>query len=810
MSVKEPPEAVNRLAQPHLSNRIPAGRGSSIKESTRQKKTSTFVTPFERCWLAPVDWSDQLEYQGIVMIRATFVVFFTLIAWFTVVVSAQAPTQSPGPAQNAAPASRNRAANRASLGRLQLEQYLDGLASQDEAARAATVATIHTSAQAEARQDKVRAQILPLIGALPQRTPLNARFVGETQADGFRIRKVIFESQPNFFVTALLYVPDGASAGARRATILMSPGHAPSGKAGDAPVAAIFARNGFIVLSYDPIGQGERLQYPDPAKPGSSLAVRPTGEHGEASLQPMLIGDTFARYEVWDAIRGVDFLASLPNVDPHRIGALGCSGGGTITALTGALDQRIAAIGTACYITSFDALLPALGPQDAEQSTPHFISSGLGFPDWIELAAPRPYAVLSTYSDMFPFAGARTTVIEARRFYSLFDPASAGTAAGGVATSIPPTPTVPALNTDTTNEVSPQARLQWITGPGGHGALMPIMGEIVSFFLRNLQPGIDADHPFIPARDGPRGAMTLIANLPKDAFQVTPTGQVATSYPGSATVYSLNKQRAARLVPAHRPLIAFDQLGAMIRNVTGAEARPGVSRFDAEFLSAKSGPLKFPTDGGLHLEADLAVPSARGRHPAVLLLVPNSIHGLDAIACANEAKVEALAAQGDVVLALTPRPSPPGTDDMKAPLLGPFYLLSLRADLIGRTLVGLRADDVIRAVDYLADREDVDPTRISAEASGHMGLVLLHAGVLDRRIRHIEIDHVLTSYRSLIDAPLPTGAPEDVIPGVLLHYDIPDLARALGPRLKDADPLSGTDDLSQASTPLDAISGATP
>ena len=358
--------------------------------------------------------------------------------------------------QNTAPVPPGRAANPANLGRLQLDHYLDNIATQDQTNRAAAVAAIHTRAQAQARQAKVRAQILSLIGALPQRTPLNAKFVGETQADGFRIRKVLFESQPNFFVTALLYVPDGAAAGGKRAAILMSPGHAPSGKAGDAPIAAIFARNGFVVLSYDPIGQGERLQYPDPAKPGSSLAVRPTGEHGEASLQPMLIGDTFARYEVWDAMRGVDFLASLPDVDPNHIGAFGCSGGGTITALTGALDPRIAAIGTACYITSFDALLPALGPQDAEQSTPRFISSGLGFPDWIELAAPRPYAVLSTYSDMFPFSGARATVIEARRFYSLFDPASAGTRVAGAAPSIPPTPTEPALNADTTNQVSPK------------------------------------------------------------------------------------------------------------------------------------------------------------------------------------------------------------------------------------------------------------------------------------------------------------------------------------------------------------------
>jgi hypothetical protein len=147
---------------------------------------------------------------------------------------------------------------------------------------------------------------------------------------------------------------------------------------------------------------------------------------------------------------------------------------------------------------------------------------------------------------------------------------------------------------------------------------------------------------------------------------------------------------------------------------------------------------------------------------------------------------------------------------MKAPLLGPFYLLNLRAGLVGRTLVGLRTDDAIGAVDCLAQRADVDPARISAVASGHMGVVLLHAAVLDHRLRHIAIDHVLTSYRSLANAPLPIGAPEDVIPGVLLRYDLPDLERALGSRVTAVDPLKGTDDLSQGSTPLSSLLRAAP
>jgi cephalosporin-C deacetylase-like acetyl esterase len=731
-------------------------------------------------------------------------IFAVLLAASPPVTNAQAP-QSPRPA---ASAHGPRADDPANAGRLRLDEYLDAIASEYLANRATTVAAVHTRAQAEARQAEVRKKILALIGSLPERTPLHAKIMGETQADGFSIRKVLFESQPHFPVTALLYVPSGQTAGQKHPAILLTPGHGPTGKLGDAGTAALFALNGFVVLSYDPIGQGERLQYPDPAKPGASLAARPTGEHGEASLQPMLVGDTFARYMLWDSMRGIDYLSQLPEVDTHRVGAMGCSGGGAMTALVGALDPRLAAVGVACYTTSFAALLKTLGPQDAEQSTPRFISSGLDFPDWVELAAPRPYAVIATYSDMFPFDGARSTVIEARRFYSLFDPASAGTPANGAPPSMPPTPAAPALNADTTNTISPQARLQFITGPGGHGALRPIMSNILSFFMRNLEPGADPDHPVLPAAYLAFGPQNAMAKLPKDAFQVTSTGQVATSFLDCATVFSLNRKRAAQIIPANRTPLAGEKLVTAIREETGAEARTGIgtgtAKFDADLLTAQSGPVAIPSDN-IDLAGNLAIPNAAGRHPAILFLVPSSIGGDSEIARANKTKFDALAAQGNVVLAITPRPSPPGTDDMKSPLLGPFYLLSLRADLVGRTLVGLRIDDVIRATDYLANRADVDPARITAMGSGHMGLVLLHAAVLDRRLRHITVDHVLTSYQSLLDAPLPTGAPEDIIPGVALRYDLPDLAHALGSRLTETDPLKGTDDLSQTSTPLSSL-----
>ena len=99
--------------------------------------------------------------------------------------------------------------------------------------------------------------------------------------------------------------------------------------------------------------------------------------------------------------------------------------------------------------------------------------------------------------------------------------------------------------------------------------------------------------------------------------------------------------------------------------------------------------------------------------------------------------------------------------------------------------MGLRTDDVICAVKYLSARPEVDASKITGAGDGNLGRVLLHAAVLEARLKHITIDHALSSYRSLVDAPLPPGATEDVLPGVLGAYDIPDLVRASGSRLTE-------------------------
>jgi cephalosporin-C deacetylase-like acetyl esterase len=743
----------------------------------------------------------------------------------------------------------------AQAGRQALYKYLDDIAAKDEGVRRETISGITTRAQAELRQQEVRTRILDLMGGGFDQSALNAKVVGTTQLDGFRIEKVVYESQPKFYVTALLYLPDGvaaetanaggpstssgqasplrpsasgrddasgAGAGRKLPAIVMAPGHASSGKAGDFAMASLFARNGFVVLSYDPIGQGERLQYMDPKTattvvagspyPGQSFASRATGEHGEAGLQPTLIGDAVARYFDWDGVRAVDYLISRPEVDAGKIGAFGCSGGGAMTALLGAADKRVKAVATACYFTSFDALLPSIGAQDAEQSVPGFIASGFGFPDWIELAAPRAYAMVGTVSDMFPWAGFLTTAKEARRFYSLFDTTAEGVEANAktnVAKQLV-TPTGPTLNPDTVNEIPASSPFQVIAGIGGHGNLKPIQAQIVGFFLEHLA-GRKAEEyvgpPLVAAGAGPLAA----PNVPKGALQVTATGQVVTSYPGSETVFSLNLKRAAGKLP-RIPTQTLQQVQTDVRMVTKAEAVPGASGrapttvlLDPSLTADPDGMTEIfgenitlhETDG-FKLTAILVGHQSKGASPKGRLLLVSDL----GVTASNGppshellTRMLDLAHQGYNVLAVTPRPSPPGGEETKSPILGPFYMTELRAELVGKTILGMRVDDVIRSVTFLSGGETIDPANISVEASGHMGLVALHAAVLDARIKHVTVDHVLESYASLLQAPMPLDAPQDVLPGVLMKYDVPDLVRVLGDRVTAADWLAGTANL---------------
>jgi cephalosporin-C deacetylase-like acetyl esterase len=630
-------------------------------------------------------------------------------------------------------------------GRQKLANYLDAIAENHLAARKQAIAQLRTPEEADRRKAMIREKLLGLIGGLPERHgPVAVKTFGTTPADGFRIEKIAYESLPGFWVTANLYVPNGGAG--RLPAVILAPGHGPAGKAEHYSWGANLALNGIAALAYDPVGQGERLQYFDPDLKGSKIGG-PTAEHSEANTAPLLIGDDLARYWLNDAMRGVDYLVGRKDIDSDRIGAFGCSGGGTATAYFAALDDRIKVAGVACYITSFHELLPSrTGVQEAEQSIPHFIQQGLDFPDWVEQMAPKPFAIVSTTEDMFPFEGARQSYEEARHFYGIY----------GV-----------------------EDRVQWITGPGGHGNLGPIAPQILGFFTKYLKGG------------APERAFTAMRLEHREDLQCTPTGQVATSL-GGETVYSLNRKRAGSLLAPERVLESNADLEKLrsrllqdIVTLAGVTAKPGGTppTVDVKSTEPRSGyrieTIVLHSEPGIDLSGIVATPDSAGPKPVVLML--DSQAGAARLT-ATGGDLDRLATAGRIVMVLEPRPSPQGMEGVRGSFLGPFYMLSMRAFLVGKTLVGMRTDDTIRAVDWLCARKDVDRSAITAYGNGALGTALMHAAVLDTRIGQVMVENALTSYRMIVDQPVHRNAAEVLVPGVLRKYDIGDLILAAYPR----------------------------
>lgn len=635
----------------------------------------------------------------------------------------------------------------------QLDIYLNHVAQVELDKRAADVSAIQSRQEAEARKARFRETVLRLIGGLPdERGSVHVRSVGTVQEQGFHVERLVYDSLPGFHVPANLYLPD--SGHAPYPAVIYTPGHSPSGKLEAWLFASNLARQGIAVLAYDPISEGERLQYFDPSSK-TSLAGRPTGEHSEASAQIMLTGEHIARYFVWDAMRGLDYLSSRPDIDSQRLGAFGCSGGGTVTAYLAALDPRVKAAGVGCYITSFHHLLGSIGPQEGEQTIPGFIKDGFDFPDWIEAAAPTPYAVISTTEDMFPFEGARQSVQEAKRIYALYGAAD---------------------------------RLAWITGPGRHGNLRPIYPEIMRFFLHWLK-GSDELPKVEP-----------IPPPPPQSLLCTSTGQVSTSLQGE-TLYSLNRKVADGLErnPNHRRTKSQarqlrDRLAGDVAALSGIDQGSALPPQKFTVLDSKQRTgyvleeIAFASVTGIELHGFLAVPNRGGKKPAFLLL---KVRG-DSETFKDGSAFDRLAQSGQVVFAPQLLPGSADDQEQKSALLGPFYLTSLRAFLVGKTIAGLRTEDALRCAQWLASRGGAKPSVIEVQGEGAMGMVALQLAILDSHVRAVTLDRSLLLYRSAADAPAPRELAQTAIPGVLRRYDLDDFMAGIWPRrVTLQDPIDG-------------------
>lgn len=269
------------------------------------------------------------------------------------------------------------------------------------------------------RQRYIRERFLAGIGGLPRSdSPLNARVTGVIEEPGLRIEKVVFESRPGVFVTANLYLPEKREAPS--GAVLFLCGHALEAKGYPEyqKVCRHLAAAGLVVLAQDPLGQGERLGYYEPSL-GEATVPWGTSEHDHVGSQCFALGYSLARYFLHDAMRGIDYLCSRPEVDPQRIGVTGNSGGGTQTCMLMMADPRVAAAAPGTFLMNRETYQLSGGAQDAEQIWPGFTAAGLDHEDILIVMVPRPVRVLAVQYDFFPIEGTRRSVERCRRFWDL-------------------------------------------------------------------------------------------------------------------------------------------------------------------------------------------------------------------------------------------------------------------------------------------------------------------------------------------------------------------------------------------------------
>jgi len=598
------------------------------------------------------------------------------------------------------------------------------------------IARIATVDDLKARQRYVRAHMLSYLGGLPERTPLNARTVGTLDRGDYLVEKIVFESRPAFYVTANLYLPK--SGRPPYPAILFPLGHENGAKAHQAwqRCLAGLARRGFVALAWDPLGQGERVQLWDEDLHDSKVQAS-TVEHTVIGTECLLTGTHIAQYTIWDGIRALDYLLARPEVDAKRVGCTGNSGGGTHTSYLSALDDRIQVAAPSCYITSWKRMLESIGPQDAEQVFPLFLRDGLDYPDYLYAFGGKPFEMLTAIRDFFPILGARATFAEVQQVFG---------------------------------RLSLSGNVAMFEADDGHGYSLPRRQASYRWFTRWLE-GAENDTPEAP--------LTLATY---EELQCTKTGQVETEYPGAADVFSMNRKLAAQLRASRQP--SPEDVRRHARELTFYQAASGPLRItpfgQVERPGYRVEKLVYESEPGISIPALLFVP-ATGEAPKPAIVFADA--GGKSAAAGEAAQ---LAAKGYIVLAPDLRgfgETQPGVDrrDNFVRAFGD-YQTALTALLIGKTMAGMRAADVVRGVDLLAARSDVDRSRISVTGRSAAALPALFAALFDGRIRSLALDGMLVSYEAVVNNRINRGMIDQIVPSALKYFDLPDVIAAIAPR----------------------------
>ena len=272
-------------------------------------------------------------------------------------------------------------------------------------------AAIKTKEDAEKYVTDVRQKIRSAY-SFPEKCDLNVRVTSRKELADCNIEFILFDSRPGYPVSAAVYLPkkiEGKCPG-----ILLLCGHALEGKACTTYQTAgrSMAEQGAIVICPDPFGQGERSQY-------FKQDLNNVKEHNVINRRLLPMGDHTGNWRAWDGIRAIDYLLSRADVDAERIGVSGNSGGGTMTSIVNALEDRLSAANPNCYITRWWRNVENELPVDAEQIVAGAAADGGEMADLLLAVAPRPLAIGGQSNDFFDIRGTREVYEEVKHIYTL-------------------------------------------------------------------------------------------------------------------------------------------------------------------------------------------------------------------------------------------------------------------------------------------------------------------------------------------------------------------------------------------------------
>lgn len=625
------------------------------------------------------------------------------------------------------------------------EMLLNYLAQKTNALAAAwdrKRAAIRTPAALEERNRFVRARCIEMIHGLPERTPLEPVVVRVLEREGYRIECVMFQSRPNFWVTASLYVP--ASDKGPFPGIISPCGHSSAGRLYP-PYQYMYlglVKEGFVVLAYDPIGQGERRYFWNPETGRNEIGGPVTWEHSLPGQLLLLLGEDLTHYRIWDGMRAIDYLLTRPEVDPRRIGCCGQSGGGTLTTFISALDERVQC--AAAHEGGMHRRWPiefrpetVLGTGDTEQ---HFFPAaiyGIDMTDLNHAIAPRP--LLSTIEHFSSGYNSAARDVKAR--YELM----------GVPEKFA-----------TVEAVDP------------HDMTMKLRLANTDWFCRWFykRPGPAAEPEF---------QLETAA-----AVNCTPNGSIRYSAKGD-TIYSLILKKQATL-PAERLLTDLKrQIQSLIRyrRSDSPLAPHAIATTPRRHYHIEK--LEFLSEPGIYIAAWVFVPDKRAANRQAILYIDErgkDDQGLEF------GVLETLVQSGSLVIAVDVRgigeTKPAHADDAGCGAFGHVddaeTTMQYIAWEMNESLFGMRVADVVRSVDYALSRTDTDQSGVRVIGRGMGALWVLFAAALDARISQAICEGALVSYRALASSDRYLHGASIFIPDILTRFDLPNVAQAVAPR----------------------------